>query len=145
MTTEEMINMRAKGATFKEIANIAGVSKQCVQQNISAYMERRSYLIDRPTQLRVNGMRGSKLCIEDIVYTGIYEYFRDNPDESLTSFTCRVYGNDNTHTNIERMRRLIKGGCDSAMPISIYKKICRIVGKPFEEVFEERDIEEKGE
>jgi hypothetical protein len=96
--------------------------------------------MNRDTQLRLNGFRGSTFNIEDIAYEGIYEHFVNTPDESIHTFTLKVYETRRDGRNTQLMRNFIQGKTDSRLSVSKIKKICEVVGKSFEEVFKEREV-----
>ena len=125
MTGEEMLEMRMKGATYKQIADMCGITKQRVHQKIAKYSP------------QVKAIRRGSLYLEEIKYKGIYEYFRENLDVAFSEFVIGVYGCTN-HNNTERMRCFLRGKHEVRLDIKKVKRICEIVGKPFEEVFKER-------
>lgn len=122
---DEILEMRKNGATFQEIADSFGVSKQRVNE-----------VFHKQTHGRWKRMRGHGFDIETIVYKGLYEHFKNNVFESVTSFSKKVYGHSNT---IPLLRKFIKGELDSHFSITQIKKMCEITGKSFEELFEKRD------
>ena len=125
MTSAEMMKMRLEGATYQEIADKCGVSKQDVHERVNNYYKR-----------VIGGHRGHKLNCDEIIYKGIYEHFLDNPKESVSSFSKKLYG-DTAQCN--KIRQFIKGETESRFTIQQISKMCEIVGKPFEEVFVERE------
>ena len=125
---KEMLEMRVSGATFQEIANKYGVSRQAVHQTLNSYMA------------RLQGKRYA-LDVDKIIYKGIAEWFLENPNESITSFSKRVLGCDSGQRSGAIKRGLI-GENETYFTINQIKKICEVVGKPFEEVFELRGEEE---
>lgn len=127
MTAKEMYDLKASGATFQYIADICGVSKQAVQQKIVRYVNH-----------SILGKRGKHTDIDEIVYKGVYEYFVEHAEETFSSFARKIAGDDGGAL-IARIRNLITGKYDTHLSIPQIKLICEIVGKPFEEVFEERD------
>jgi predicted DNA-binding protein YlxM (UPF0122 family) len=129
MTTKEMVILHSEGMSFQKIADICGVSKQAVHQRVSTYCE------DKICK------RGRQFNVSKIKYKGLYEHFVNNPNETVTSLTIKIYGHRGKHVAVIRTLLL---GTNSTLPLNAFKKICEIVGKPFEEVFEERDVE-KGE
>lgn len=131
MTTKEMVMLHAEGMTFQKIADIAGISRQRVHQRVSTYVEG---AIPR---------RNRSFDISKIKYKGIYEYFVNDPYESLTSFTVKLGYSVSGGSPLHHVRNMLYGA-NSHFPINTIKRICDVVGKPFEEVFAERDIEEKG-
>lgn len=92
---DEMLEMRNKGMTYQEIADEFGVSKQWVNYILTHCYE------------GYKGQRGKGFDIEKIVYKGIYEHFKKNLFESVTSFTEKVLGNSATY--VAKMRNLITG------------------------------------
>lgn len=130
MTNKEMLEMRMNGATFQEIADKCGMSKQAVHERLKLYA------------LKLAGKRGKVLDINTIRYEGLYEYFLENLDESIHSFINKVY--DTTASNkgccTATMKRFLQGETESRFNIRQIKKICEICGMPFEEVFRERKI-----
>lgn len=129
MTVREMKEMRLKGATYTQIGKAWGVTRQRVNYLLTHYDE------------ALKGMRGHGFDIEDIVYKGFYEHFRDNLYESITSFAVKVYGYAN-NTYIQTFRKFVTGKQKrNTFPIPIIKKMCEVTGKSFEELFELRGKE----
>ena len=129
MTVREMKEMRLKGATYTQIGKTCGVTRQRVNYLLTNYDK------------ALKGMRGRGFDIEDIVYKGFYEYFRDNLYESITSFAVKVYGYSN-NPFIQTFRKFVTGKQKrNTFPIPIIKKMCEVTGKNFEELFELRGKE----
>lgn len=128
MTNKEMLEMRMNGATFQEIADACGTTKQNVFDRLKLYSR------------RLLGVRGQGFDISTIIYEGIYEYFKDNLEETLTSFVRKVYDlKDNESPPTVTMRNFLTGKNASRYNILQIKRMCEICGKPFEEVFKERE------
>lgn len=120
LTVQEMLEMRVDGATYQEIADVCGCSRQFAEQRISAYIKR----------MKV-GARGKEFSYLEIKFKGIRGHFEVNTKETTTSFAEKVGVQPNT------MRNFLKGNSNSFFSIPQIKRMCEIVGKPFEEVFEE--------
>lgn len=125
---KEMLEMRVNGATFQEIANKYGISRQAVHQTLNSYMA------------RLQGKRYA-LDVDKIIFKGIAEWFFENPDESMSSFSRKVFGYD-TGAKVKDVRMNLYGEYTVYFSIEQIKKICEVIGKPFEEVFELRGVEE---
>ena len=119
-----MYELKLKGLSYQDIADVCGLSKQCVHKKVGSYGR------------KLAGIRGQGFDINAIVFKGIYEHFEDNFDETLHSFSYKVVSNNPKF--VDRFKRLIKGENDVKLTIPQIKKICQVIGKPFEEVFEER-------
>ena len=127
MKMNDIIEKRKNGATYQEIADAEGVSKQWVNQIITKHAPELKYT------------RGHGFNIETIVYKGIYEHFKSDLHESVTSFTHKIYGRT-CRNNISTVRRFIIGEHpDSRFSIAHIKKMCEITGKSFEELFTLRE------
>lgn len=125
LTGKEMYEMHFNDElSFIDIADQCGMSKQDVQQEVRKY------------SLYISGKRGKRFKINTIVYQGIYDYFLDYPQESLITLTKKLKIND--QNGFVNFRRFITGQNDVKVKISLIKKICDVIGKPFEEVFQER-------
>lgn len=118
MTTREMYEMRISGATYQEIADESGISKQAVHDALSRYIRRLT-----------SGIRGHRLCLFGIKYKAIREYFANNVYESINTFAKK------TDVQPATMKNFLTGKSESRFTIPQIKQICEIVGKPFEEVF----------
>lgn len=123
MRVEEMARMKNNGATYKEIADFYGLSKQRVYQLLHSVST-------------TNNPRGKHLEIQNIKYKGAYEYFRTHPHKSISSFSKAVFGYTDKSTT-EKLRRLFYKTRTVHLSVEQFKKICEIIGKPFEEVFSE--------
>lgn len=126
MTNKEMLEMRINGATFQEIADACGVSKQDAHERITRYFKK-----------VVNSKRGQNFSCDEIIYEGIYEHFMRDENESVTSFAAKVFEDNGTRSST--MKNFITGKNNSHFTVAQIKKICAVVGKPFEEVFKERE------
>ena len=124
MTTEEMMKMYIDGATYQEIADICGLTKQNVHERVNRYSKR-----------LFSGYRGCNFYVDDIKYDAIREYFDKNPYESVSGFSRKV------GVYYQTMRNFLKGNHDTYFTIQQIRQICEIVGKPFEEVFGGADNE----
>jgi hypothetical protein len=122
---KKMLEMRMDGASYKEIGDAFGFSKQNAQEMLTRYMK------------RLSGTRGKGFNIEDIVYEGLYDYFDSHKDMTITKFNKILHGNKSTHY-ISKTRCWLTGVHEPTMKLSLIRKICEIVGKPFEEVFRKR-------
>ena len=119
---KEMLEMRMNGATYQEIANAFGMSKQCAHQTISNYCQ------------VLSGIRGRGFDAKNIKYEGLQSYFLENHNETLSSFTEKIFG-ANTGNRVPTMRNFLTGKNATRFSIEQIKRICEIVGEPFEEVF----------
>lgn len=126
MTPKEMLLMRLDGATFQQIADTCGITKQAAHQAIRKY-----------TDKIARCQRGRSFSYNDIKFKGIYEYFEANEEVTLTSFANAVF-DEESGTRGGTIRNFLTGKTDSRFTISQIKRMCEICGKPFEEVFEER-------
>lgn len=128
MTNEEIYEKRMSGATFQEIANACGVSRQAIHDRLKLYEQ------------KVKGRRGHGFYIKAIKFEGIYQYFKENIGETVSSFCTRT-GTGNKGGRVATMKNFLTGKTDSRFSIPQIKKMCEVCGKPFEEVFKERDAE----
>ena len=128
MTNKEMLEMRMNGATYKEIADVCGISKQRVHQKIGEYSQ------------RIKELRRGGMYLEEIKYKGIYDFFKENLDVSFSRFVEAVMGNTH-HNSTERIRCFLRGQYEVKFTVAQIKRMCEVCGKPFEEVFKERDAE----
>ena len=121
---EQIYRMRMDGYTFQEIGDKLGVSKQCVNEIFNKQFR------------RMKGIRGYGFKVDSIVYKGIYEHFKDNPLESASSFTEKIYGYVGNRT--PTIKKFITGKKETFLTIPRIQKMCEITGKTFEELFERR-------
>lgn len=125
MKMNEILELRKNGATYQEIADATGYTKQWINMVILKLAP------------ELKGTRGNGFDIETIVYKGIYEHFRSDLYESITSFTKKVLGHT-SNKSTSTMRDFIIGEHNSRFSITQIKKMCDITGKTFEELFERR-------
>lgn len=123
---KKMYEMLQNGSTYQKIGDSFGISKQAVHQRITLYKR------------KLKGIRGHSFNIESVVYKGIYEWFKEHLNESPCSLCARVYQNPNGNS-IKKFRGFLKGEHDSVFNIKHIKRLCEVIEKPFEEVFERRD------
>ena len=126
MTNQEIYEMYQKGYTYREIGELCGISKQAIHQRL--------YLFQR----KLNGIRGHNFDINKIVYQGIYDWFNEHYDENISSLSAKLYASTNA-SRYEALRRFLIGENDTFFSIKRIKKLCEVIGKPFEEVFKRRD------
>lgn len=125
MTNAEMMKMRIDGATYQEIADACGISRQDAHHRLQNYCKK----------IVEGGHKGRKVSCNDIVYQGIYEYFDNHTSESISSFCNKIYGNT---SQVGKLSAFFRGEINSHFTIQQINKMCEIVGKPFEEVFAKR-------
>lgn len=124
ITVEEMVKMRLEGKSYEEIARASGIARQNVHKRISRYCRR-----------EILGASNDRIWIfpiEEIAYEGVYQWFKNNPSETLSSFNRNTIGK-----TASTMSCFLKGG-KSYYSIEELHVICRYIGKPFEEVFKKR-------
>jgi hypothetical protein len=97
-----------------------GISKQAVSEIVKRSCGRLSY-----------GIRGHGFKIEEIVYQGIYDYFIKNEQETLSSFCYKILSTG----SVEKIKYLIIGKRNCNLTLKTIKKICKVIGEPFEVVF----------
>jgi DNA-binding XRE family transcriptional regulator len=125
---KEMLEMRTRGATLQEIADKYGVTRQAIHITLKNYTD------------RLSGKRFG-LDVNKIIYKGIADYFLAHPDESMSSFSRKIFG-CGEGIRPRDLRKNMFGEHEMYLSINQIKKICEVVGKPFEEVFELRGEEE---
>ena len=125
LTNKELYEWRQRGATYQEMADAEGISRQAVFLRVKRH------------ESKLMGKRGRGLDINNIVYKGLYEYFRDHIDESLCSFTKKVFGYDSLKVDI--VRRFLLGESESQFKIRHIKRMMGVTGKSFDELFELRE------
>lgn len=126
MTPKEMLEMRMNGASFQEIADICGETRQGVREAIKSYAAELTSV-----------KRGGFSDIGKIKYKGLREYFAKNENESFNTFSRKLYKYPGAY--LQKIRREFIGEAETHFTIRDIKAICAVVGKPFEEVFEECD------
>lgn len=131
MDGKQIVIMRMDGRTFQEIADFYGVSKQAVHTKLKSYTK----ILEGERGRAVDGRRFN---INSIPYKGLYEYFKENEEETISSFSREVSGAEYRTNFANKMRNFLTGENNSYFTIVQIKKICEIIGKSFEEAFEER-------
>lgn len=126
LTQKELYEWRQRGATYQEMADVEGVSRQDI------YMKVKSY------EAKLKGKRGREFDINKIVYKGIYEYFRDNMEVTPYSFTTDVFGYASKKTQC--VKSFLLGEHETLFKIRQIKRLMGITGKTFEELFERRRV-----
>lgn len=129
MNVERAVDMKKKwesGMTHQQIADIYGVSRACVSDTIKRVNLKQSL-----------DTRGRKLDLEKIKYKHIYDYFKKNVDETCTSLTRKVYGHAQA-SSVIKLRNFLYGWHDVKFTTDQIRMLCVTIGKPFEELLEER-------
>ena len=125
-----MLEMRNNGASYQWIAKKADMTPQGVQYRLKGYAQRQS------------GARGNGFNIETIPYKGIYEYFASDLYLTITEFCKRAFGKENAYRAVS-MRNMLMGKHDMHFTIDQVKASCKLIGKPFEYVFEKRESDDR--
>lgn len=122
--TEEMIALREAGKTYREIAELFGISKQYV------------YILISKSCNRVDPARKCDVDIENIVYEGIYDFFANDHKMTITKFARIAFGHKHIcKAQRERVRRFIYNYGEARLSVQNIKNICEYIGEPFEHVF----------
>lgn len=129
MTPKEMFKMRQKGATYQEIADEVGISRQAIYKQIEVYVKR-----------TMTSYRGKGFYLDDIKFQGIYDYFKENEEETISSFTKKIFDNPYA-SKTQTIRDFITGKHNAYFNIDQIKCICDVIGKPFALVFKERETD----
>lgn len=133
MDGKEIVKMRMDGRTFQEIADYYGTTKQAVHTKFRSYLK----ILDGE---RGRTVAGKRFNINRIPYKGLYEHFREKETETISSFALKVSGSEAATNFIQKMKTFLNGTHNALFKIDQIKRMCEIVGKPFEEVFEEREV-----
>lgn len=112
--------------THQQIADMYGVSRSCVSDTIKRFNLKQSL-----------DTRGKKLDLEKIKYKHIYDHFKKNVDETCTSLTRKVFGHAQA-SSIIKLRNFLYGWHDVKFTMDQVRMLCETIGKPFEELLEER-------
>ena len=113
-----MMDMRRAGYTYEQIGKELGVSKQRVHFLIGAQARR----VDSD--------------VEKIVYQGVYDLFKSDPQMSFPRFTRIFYGGAYVNrSQVVRIKRFCTGQTDSLLSIEQINSVCDYIGKPYEEIF----------
>ena len=126
MTSKELYEWRQQGATYQEIADAEGISKQAVYLKVKSY------------EKKLEGNRGRRFDINKIVYKGFYEYFVENPDVRISTLTDEIFGVGGN--NVAKTRQFLYGEHETLLKIRTIKTMMEITGKSFEELFERRRV-----
>ena len=135
LTAKEMFELKEQGKTYKEIGEICELTRQRVYQIIRAYKAGKYH----GTYAGTRCYSGRYFDVERIVYKGIYEHFVNSPYITVRAFTKRVFGKKYYPALEVRISNLITGKKDSFFTVEQLNRICKVIGLPFEEVFEMRE------
>lgn len=129
LTNKELYEWRQQGATYQEMADAEGISKQAIYEKVKAYEK---YLMGK--RGRINGFD-----YNNIVYKGIYEHFRDHVDESVSNFAEKVFG-FSASGKTQKVKGFLLGESESLFKVRHIKNMIAITGKSFDELFELRKV-----
>ena len=133
MTIQEKFDLWLNGVSYKQLAEICGCSRQMIWQQLHNYQEK-----------IVCGRRGHKFYCNQIKYQGIYEWFLEHVNDSIHSLCCKVFESESYPSMYHnRMKSLITGDHNAFFTVPQIQKLCEIIGKPFEEVFKERETNDR--
>lgn len=116
---KEAGKMLCDGATFSDIAEHFGVSRQYIQTHYTQHK------------------RGAK--IKNVAYKGINDYIKES-GESIGSLGTKLFGAGGGQAGYQKFHNMITGRVKSAK-ISDIRRIIEYTGKTFEELFEPIDKE----
>lgn len=113
--------MRRDGATYQQIGDAFGVSRQRVQQVLK-------------NQVR---LRKCSTDMEKIVYEGIYNYLMDHPRMTFPSLAMVMFGNSGNNEN-NLVQNLLRGrSCKISK--RAYDRLIAATGMTYEQLFKLRD------
>ena len=115
---DEVIRMRNEGATYEEIGEHFGVSRQRIHAALGPFKK--------------NAQLSTK-----IKYKGLKRWFNET-DTSFSQF-ARLVGTRSTTASIRKMQNWLSEGGEreSSFTIGQIKKMLEVTGMTFEELFEE--------
>ena len=122
MTTKEMLQMRMEGATYQEIADKCGISRQRVHQKIG----------------KRQISRFKEISQERCVYVGLRNWMNTNKI-CIAELTRRIYGQNDPDSNC-RTRGRLASNCD-LIPKRFIDKILKITGLTYEEAFRKDEVQ----
>lgn len=115
-------NMRADGATFAEIGERFGVSKQCVYEYLNS---------DRFAGER---KRKNAKMYQNIYYKGLDKWFKCNEKLSVSKIAAFVFGGASSAAK-NKIYRLLEGK-DVHLTVTQIKRLMDASGMSFDELFE---------
>ena len=124
MTARELYEWRQKGATYQEMADVEGISRQAVYLKVKSY------------EKKLEGNRGRRFDINKIVYKGIYEFFKTDTTMNIYKFAEAVFGGSGPE--IAKVKRFLLGEAETLFKIKHIKRMLELTEMPFEELFERR-------
>ena len=122
-----VVILREQGKTYQEIADVYGVSRQYVSQLINKF------------EMSFGRVRKGDAKIEKIVFSGIYDFFIEHPELTLSKFCKLIYERDTCPSERNTIENFVKG-TDTRITIKRINKIIEIIGKPYDEIFKLRDV-----
>lgn len=118
---KQMLLWREQGLTYQEIADRCGISKQRVHQIIGV-------------------VRKNNVDIESIVYKGIYDYMKENSKITYSTLYSKISGGNSSENAIKNFRVFLHNSADEGkLNIKQIKRLIKLTGKSFEELFERRN------
>lgn len=119
---KQMLLWREQGLTYQEIADRCGISKQRVHQLIGK-------------------ARKNNADVEKIVYKGIYDFMIQHPNISFSTLYRTTISQSASENDIKAFRRFLTNTTDKANKLTIgqIKRLIKLTGKSFEELFERRN------
>lgn len=118
---KQMLLWREQGLTYQEIADRCGISKQRVHQIIGV-------------------VRKNNVGIESIVYKGIYDYMKENSKITYSTLYSKISGGNSSENAIKNFRVFLHNSADEGkLNIKQIKRLIKLTGKSFEELFERRN------
>ena len=118
---EKAAQMRRDGASYQQIGDAFGVSKQRVQQVLK-------------NQVR---LRKCSTDMEKIVYEGIYNYLMDHPRMTFPSLAMLMFGTSGSNEN-NLVHNLLHGR-NCRIGKSAYDRLIAATGMTYEQLFKLRE------
>ena len=111
--------MRMDGATYQEIANRFGVTRQAVHLNLKNHGRLR---------------RRYEAIFDDCPYAGLRQFLQENKKVKIANLCNAIFGTC-AETERSKTRRLIEGK-NVSMTVNNVKRLEKFTGKSFDELFE---------
>ena len=119
---QQMIEMRRDGATYQEIGDRFGITRQAVFDRIGRVTKRRD-----------------NVDLEKIIYEGIYQMFKNDEYMTYSKLAFIVYGTRVNRGRQNTVYQFVTGKLGTMLKIRWINNILKYTGKPYEEVFKLRN------
>ena len=135
MNSEEKVRVTEKQVKEMKKLYSAGVKISQIARTYDLPIATvRYHLVGKP-QMMIGKKYFREQAYEQIIFQGIYDYFKSQKGMNFAKFARLIYGESERRFTL---KNFITGKNESYFQLWVYERICEVCGKSFEETFKRR-------